>query len=558
MDKFTLNEAFDKVFELALQEKINDDIDDLCEMFNREQNDFLDTLTILQEATLLELTTGGSGGIGNGNDGGKEKDEPKGNFANPKKEKDETEALEKSLDANHLNTINNIYGQAMAQYEKMSKAISDKAMEKRIADQDMTYKPLAGFTEVTKMSEMKFPANIIFFITQFIKWIKNNVLNFIDKFSNIVRALLGLETGKGKFSKEDLKLKFEKAKAIETKYVIGDNDVYRKDKSFNNYLSGDEVYTSEVKPVSLLNLPYSEVKQLGLLESLEDINIFKNAELLTEGSFNRADIEKSAGGDSINVIKLDTTKDLFALKQSLDHFFDLFDNSYGSNDEKLFSIDDLEIMLKMFTNTLELLKNGANMDSALEIRGELTFSGDAINATRLKDNLLRTKINTDNLKAAYVVTNKQINQIAQIIMNKNLLGASQMGVQYAFLSASTYETMINILKIIDERLKDAKEMEKKLNKMKTAYVKLTNALDAKRAKLNTLSGLAYTTIIQRKVNELYDGARYMTQTVQLRLNTLALYISELNDTRAILKNLNAIPEASLGKAGIKRMKQLFA
>ena len=552
MDKFNLNEAFDKVFELSLQEKLNEDIDDLCEMFNNENNDFLDTITILQEALLLEFKEGdGSDPEDEGKDDGGKKKTTTG-----KKDDDKLDKLSNELDSNHLNTISNIYSQAMAQYDKMTKNISDKAMEKRIADQDMTYKPLIGFSEVTKMREMKFPSNIIFFITQFVKWIKNNVLNFIDKFSNIVRSLLGLETGKRKFNKDDLKLKLEKTRAIETKYVIDDQDVYRKDDDVIDFLSGEERYSSKVKPVSLLNIPYDEVKRLGLTEEL---NIFKNIELLTEGSFNSKDFDYGAHGtDSVNVIKLDTTKDLFALKQSLDHFFELFDSSYGSNDEKLFSIDDLEIMLKMFENTLKLLQNGANTDSALEIRGELTFTGDAINATRLKDNLLRTKINTDNLKAAYVVTNKQINQIAQIIMNKNLLGASQMGVQYAFLSASTYETMIQILEIIDARLKEAKDMEKKLNKMKTAYVKLTNALDAKRAKLNTLSGLTYTTIIQRKINELYDGARYMTQTVQLRLNTLALYISELNDTRAILKNLNAIPEATLGKSGIRKMKQIFA
>ena len=549
MDKFNLNEAFDKVFELSLQEKLNEDIEDLCEMFNNENNDFLDTITILQEAMLLEFKEGD----GSPEEEPKEEDKKK---TTTKKDEDKLDKLSNELDSNHLNTIGNIYSQAMAQYDKMTKNISDKAMEKRIADQDMTYKPLVGFSEVTKMREMKFPSNIIFFITQFVKWIKNNVLNFIDKFSNIVRSLLGLETGKRKFNKDDLKLKLEKTRAIETKYVIGDQDVYRRDDDVIDFLSGEERYSSKVKPVSLLNIPYDEVKRLGLTEEL---NIFKNIELLTEGSFNSKEFDGGAhGSDAVNVIKLDTTKDLFALKQSLDHFFELFDSSYGSNDEKLFSIDDLEIMLKMFENTLKLLQNGANTDSALEIRGELTFTGDAINATRLKDNLLRTKINTDNLKAAYVVTNKQINQIAQIIMNKNLLGASQMGVQYAFLSASTYETMIQILEIIDARLKEAKDMEKKLNKMKTAYVKLTNALDAKRAKLNTLSGLTYTTIIQRKINELYDGARYMTQTVQLRLNTLALYISELNDTRAILKNLNAIPEATLGKSGIKKMKQIFA
>ena len=128
MDKFNLNEAFDKVFELSLQEKLNEDIEDLCEMFNNENNDFLDTITILQEAMLLEFKEG------DGSPEEEPKEEDKKKITIGKKDEDKLDKLDSNLDSNHLNTISNIYSQAMAQYDKMTKNISDKAMEKRIED----------------------------------------------------------------------------------------------------------------------------------------------------------------------------------------------------------------------------------------------------------------------------------------------------------------------------------------------------------------------------------------------------------------------------------------
>lgn len=276
---------------------------------------------------------------------------------------------------------------------------------------------------------------------------------------------------------------------------------------------------------------------ISLLEGIG--NILPECDILDESVDDRGD----SSDRTVHCLRLDTSKDLLALRQSLDHFFQLFDNAFGSNDEKLFSVDDLEIMLDLFHRTMDAVWNPSH-DTALEIGGSVKFGSDAISAAKLRDNLLRTRINTDQLKQAYVVTNKQINTIAQIIMQKNMLGASQMGVQFAYLSASTYEIMIELLDVINVRLKEASAMEKKLQKMKKSYEKLTNELNRRRTALASVSGMTYTTVIQKRINELFDGSRFMTETVQLRLNTLALYISELNDTRAVLKNLAAVPASA--------------
>ena len=534
MEKFTLNEAFDKLYEMALDEQLKENIDELL-IEQEEQAQYIDSFNILTEWEH--------------DDRDDDVQQDDGNTQNKTQKNNNKHGDDKKSDP---------FGQIMDSYDKISAQI-DKRAQEYIRRNDTSgaseraeavYKPQVQFQRVERLSDMKFPQNIIFFIGQILKWIKNNILNFIDKFSNIVRSLLGMEAGRGKFDKKDLQLRFDRAKQIETKYLVTGKDAYDtvssfEDKLNSNFGNSDTAYrsTPSTKTITLYDVPVSQIK--ALTEDVSPINIFEGLAADTPA------------GNTEKVICIDTSKDLFALQQSLDHFYGLFDQAYGSNDEKLFSVDDLEIMLQLFKNTYESIFSGKS--DVLEVEGELSYSR-GIDANRLRENLLRTRINTDNLKKAYIVTNKQINNISQIIMNKNLMGAAEMGVRFAFLSAATYEIMIKIIETIDIRLKEAKEMEKKLQKMKKAYENLVNVLEQRRAKINSVTGLTMTTIIQRKINELYDGARYMTQTVQLRLSTLALYISELNDTRMIMKNLNAIPETAMreNKGILKNFKKLYA
>jgi len=534
MEKFTLNEAFDKLYLMAQEEKLNEDLQDLRESFNDDnENQFLDSIKILQEALLLELAPM----TDVTEDDNTEKDQKKQDKDENKKgtDKDNKGGLDKAIEKSEI-------GQVLSLYDTMYHRAEDKILARHEKSNDMTYKPVPQYTEVTRIQDMKFPQNIIFFIKSLITWIKNNILAFIDKFSNIVRTLLGLKTAESKFSEKELKLNLNKSREIESKYVYNGEDAYAYEKKFSDVLNGRRgTLTTTVKPVSMYNLDPSDVRLFGFNESF---NILQEA-------------EHNYDANGVKVIRLDTSRDLFALRQTLEHFFTLFDEAYGSNDEKLFSVEDLEAMLIIFKQTMAAFGSGYNQRHALEVQGQLMLNDDTINAERLKDNLLRTKINTDQLKGAYVTTNQQVKNIASIIGNKNLLGVTQMGVQYAFLSAATYEIMIELINIIDTRLAEAKELDKKLQKMKDSYIKLTQELDKKRAFINAASGMVYTTILQKKVNELYDAARYMTTTVKLRMETLTLYISELNDTRAILKNLNAIPASAASQPEVKKFKSLW-
>lgn len=543
MNTIKLDENFDVLYFAALQEQVDSDITDLLnESSNNEYYvQLIESLKILTEAR--HSTQGVDFVTGDFDNGGDDQDSDNdfGGVRNNNRNRnaDNQNRFAARSGGNNRNRNQEVEDRMeklgirdiMDIYDKMNirahKGPSGSALP--------AYAPLPGVVSVEKIDQMKFPQNIIFFITQFLKWIKNNILNFIDKFSNIVRSLLGLQAGKSRFTEKDLKLNLEKAKKIESKYnVMGyvNTNAYMKDDRFSDSLNGTHSYAPNVKPVSLINVSDSDIRSFFN----EGFNILDPYdEILTEAEFDKVETQ---------VVRIDTSRDLFALKESLEYFFSLFDDAYGSNDERLFSVDDLELMLELFKNTLDSIKN-PNTVLPIEVQGKLTFGGDAIDATRLRDNLLRTKINTDKLKEAYVVTNQQINNLSKIIMNKNMLGVSQLGAQYAFLSAATYELLLDMLNIIKERLKEASDMEKKLKKMKSSYESLVRVLEQKRSVLNGMNGMIYTTIIQRKVNDLYDGARYMSQTVQLRLNTLSLYISELNDTRAILTNLAAVPKANM-------------
>ena len=556
MEKFILDDAFDVLYNQFLEESVSEQIKELNEDIDRNQQYFMNSLQILTEFTrpevgaTLEATTDEI-----------EKDMKEAEEKAQKKE-EQTEQNNKPYVIKIKNDVpdtkkENVWdtiNKTLDMYDKMQARAKKEVEDTFSRDKKMTYSPEPQFLEVQKMSEMPFPKNILFFIKQLILWIKNNIINFIDKFSNIVRSLFGLKASEPKFTPEQLKLKMEKAKEMETKYIaVSNSDVYKPNDNIENRMNAlngyGQTYSNAVKPIRLLRLKPEDVK---LIESylVEE----KNDNILNE-----------AAGDTVSVISIDTSKDLLDLKLTLQHFFDLFDNAFGSNNEKLFATDDLLIMLSALKSSTELLEKGFSK-GGMEINGnQLIIGKETIDASKIKNNLLRTKINVDNLKKAYVATNNQINVITKIIMNKNILGVTQLGVRYAFLSAASYGELSEMLEIIDNRLTEAKNMEKDLKKMKTSFENLTTELEKKRTAIAAIRKFTFTTILEKSLENLYDSSRYMTQVVQLRLNALSLYLSELNDTRAILKNMNAVNEmydknSMTSKAGSlkNKLKQLFA
>lgn len=374
-------------------------------------------------------------------------------------------------------------------------------------DKSKAYNPVQGVSLTQDFHSFKFPQNIIFLIGRIIDWVKRVVIYFVRVFENTIKSLLGVQTTDLSDAEKDIKLKFTKTKELE-------------------------------KIVGLQALPNSETKIKFATAYSANPKELKQYAILGESFITEAvdDLEKKPEDRQI-VISVDMSKDLLSLEQLLQHFLDLFDASVGSNGEHLFATDDLEVMLKVFKDTMADIKD--YRVGSYEVGGTaVEFS--AVDSRRVKDNLIRTNLNLEKLRAAYENTNAAIKRISTLLSQKQMILATNMGAEFAFYSSATYARMCRILDVIKPRVKAANKLYANLEKMRNAYERIVGELQNYSKKLGAVSNMVYTTAYQRKVTNMYESARYMTQTVTLRMTALAAYIRQLDDIQQMLISLNSI------------------
>lgn len=394
-----------------------------------------------------------------------------------KKEKETDEVIEKNLK------------------DMIKDLANDKSDVKASLPKD--YKAVAIPT-VERFGDMKFPQNIIFFVKQLINWIKHLVVYFIEKIKNLFRVLIGSKPKE--LNKDYIKFSLDRERELETMQLIN--------------TSGEpskviKAYRVDPSKVSFYQKPLTEAPEL-----------FKEPEV-------RPDKQPI-------VITMDLSKDLLALRQLVSHFYDLFDNAYGSNNEQLFGTEDLEIILKIFRNSIKSIKTGDL--PTYEVGGTMAEVS-AIDSSRIKENLIRTHTNVQALQGAYQDTANRINDIAKIINNKELLMTKDMGISFAWLTGSTLKEMNEIQATIKPRLKEAEKLMKALDKAQRAYGEVANELQKMQHAILAISNITYTSVYQRRVQDLLLAAKYMTQLVSLRLSALGVYIKELKDIRNIISML---------------------
>jgi hypothetical protein len=397
-------------------------------------------------------------------------------------------------------------------------------------DQLSDYQPVIGHARVEKISEMRFPENVIFFFQQLISWIVNLVKKFISFFTNALRRLFLIPEGP-KFE-ESMELSLQRAKKIE---------------SIAMPLSNKKDYTSKRNlpaAVSLVGFDTSDWEKVRniILKEAGGEGEYKDPGSTLDMTQKGLKAETSQSGQ-IMAIDINVSKEMEGIHQLLQYFLDLFDNSYGSNREHLFGTDDLEMLLQLFKETIKEMSEGSVSTTA--ISGKLT-SMQLLSASKLKDNLIRTKVNTDNLKRVYVEIEQNISNMLTVLSHKQLVASENLGVSYRFYSASTYVQMIKILNALKPRVKQAEEMEKDLKKMQAVFDKIVVQLGKQRQVLLGFGEVTYTSIYQKKIAELFDGARYVSQTISLRLATLGLFIRQLKDIREAIYNVNSINERNKG------------
>jgi hypothetical protein len=388
-----------------------------------------------------------------------------------------------------------------------------------------TFAPQDAYVQVTKVSEMRFPQNIIFFVKTLVDWIVNVIKRFIGHFSNVIRTFFGLKTIDDEFNKDDLRVKFEKTRTIEQRLT----------------------------PLTKSNLGPSKMFTFYDLDAKRDMEIMK--------SINDSQVLFGKGNSllesemSVQVVSIDLSKDMDDLFLLTQHFLDLFDNAYGSNGEHLFETTDMELLLGMFRETIDGILG--NKIKTYAISGKLA-SLEVVDADRLKNNLILTNTNIENLKRVYIQTENKITNTLMAIQKGQLLASSKLGDAYKFFSASTYNSMIKIIQALEPRITNISKVEKQMTDMQSRFDKLVMELNKLRTPMTGLAKVSFTSVYQRQIDELFLSARYASQAITLRLTALGLYLKQLKGMRDAVRNANAMNEANLSKftttSGIFRKK----
>ena len=368
---------------------------------------------------------------------------------------------------------------------------------------DMMTKPSAG-------------SNVRSFLGVIIEFVKNLITRFIEWLKKVFSSVVGLT-----YTEPE-----KKADISFTSLMSKANDAQKLKHSFSSFGGTGYVDLGDSKVRNVLGIADEKVKDLVF-------NQINHESALTEKK------EDTVKSHSVPAAYLDPSQDLFALKEALNHFFQLFEDSVGSSGERLFETTDVELLFKNFQAVYKALKEG-DTNAYADIGGKLTKL-QIVSPDRLKDNLIRTKINTDKLSAAYQDTSSIIQKVLQVIAQKNYQGAVIAPATFTLLSSASFKQMAEIVKVLDSRMKTAKQLEKGLVKIQDKYTKLLRELEKMRSAYMQLGSNYYApSVLQKEISDLFVAGKYVMQTIMLRFSTLSLYANVLRETKNAIYNLNLI------------------
>jgi hypothetical protein len=265
----------------------------------------------------------------------------------------------------------------------------------------INYTPEAGIVVTKTLSDMKFPENIKFFIETIIKWLVNLVKFVLKAIKNLIKIITGTDGDKDEMQKaaEALRLNFKKSK----------------------------VYQTVGTPV------------VGRVKGNLDVRMINQADINRVGIFSESAMLHE---DKALAISLDISKDVLALKEFTNHFFKLYDNAFGSNEEYLFGTEDVELLLRAFNTVRKNLETGKL--THYSINGRLAEI-DMIDSNRIRDAVNKTKINTDALTTAYSQTFAKIQDIVKVLRIKSEMQSVDSVVSFKILSHATSGAALDLL-----------------------------------------------------------------------------------------------------------------
>ena len=511
----TFNEAFDLSIKERKGEFIDNGIAVIMENIAHANADLDLSMKILDEVAQLEAMCYESGlleSAGNAAPGPVPTEDKAGSDDNAKPRDDDKRNIQRQKFENA--EIQDKVQQIMKLLSSKLASDGDPRSEKQYS-----YQPAPGISIVQTMSDMSFPKNIVFFIETVVTWIKNLIKYALTAIKRFFMMLLGGggagDDLKKKMDdmKEDLKLEFKKTKVIQSVGLPV---------NFNN--SGK--ITDPI--IAVRTVKDSEIEKVG--------SLFENT--LNEFEFGK---DNRVSGQPV-VISLDLSKDVFALKEFVQHFFNLYDNAYGSNEEYLFGVDDVEVLLKAFQVMDSNIRSGKQVNYSI---GGRIAEADLIDADRMRDVAIKTKINTDALTKAYTETYNKIKDILRVIQAKSMSSVIDNMSSFRLLSNATVGATLDLLDVIKPRISEASRLEKDLEKISKMYDKLIIGLQKTGNNIMGAYGkVTYMSSYQNQMSNLFNAARYTSQTISMRISALALYLKQLKDIADIIELLKRFKKKS--------------
>lgn len=235
-------------------------------------------------------------------------------------------------------------------------------------------------------------------------------------------------------------------------------------------------------------------------------------------------------------IVIDISNDIFDLNASIEHFFRLFDNAYGSHGEHLYQTGDLEYIYDFLKSSI---KNYIKGQLPQEDPFGRLLDGLGLDLKKIDQNLAATKQNTDKLRSAYLNTVAIIERILQTIKSKKIHALTSIG-QMSTYDKRTNAQLKRLVNIIKPRIKQGEKLMSQFEKSLVRFQKLGKEIEKERFTLNALGGIVYDDPTRQMFERYFITIQKIIQTIDLRMQSLALYLKIIKDIYSAMAGLHQL------------------
>jgi hypothetical protein len=104
--------------------------------------------------------------------------------------------------------------------------------------------------------------------------------------------------------------------------------------------------------------------------------------------------------------------------------------------------------------------------------GSGRLSNSLIDADKMRAVAVNTNINTRRLTEVYTKTFDKITNLLKVIQSKTLMQTAEYGVSAKILAHSTVSALLDVMEVIEPRIKNATQIDSDLHKIQKLYESL--------------------------------------------------------------------------------------